>query len=244
MSKAQFDPRTVAREIPGLFDAVFPQLTPGVVAHLNREAAFVKIPAIEAAVLSAATLAPAMLAELAFAVAERKLSGVAEDWDQSLQLAVRRQRRYYDFVAPLSLSESDRFAAASLASNLVDMVSEFVGASEATTLAPWIPGFQWISSGVGDLAAGQVLIEVKFSSRGFSSADYRQVVVYWLLAYMASQESDSFVWKEFVLLNPKRGVSVRVKFSTVLDIISAGRSLLEVTQVFRTLVSTRGEKPV
>lgn len=34
----QFDPRTVARDIPGVFDEVFPQLTPGVVAYLNKSA--------------------------------------------------------------------------------------------------------------------------------------------------------------------------------------------------------------
>ena len=32
---AQVDPRTVARDIPGILKEVFPQLTPGIVAHFN-----------------------------------------------------------------------------------------------------------------------------------------------------------------------------------------------------------------
>jgi hypothetical protein len=31
------DPRTVARDIPGVLDALFPHLIPGVVAHFNRK---------------------------------------------------------------------------------------------------------------------------------------------------------------------------------------------------------------
>lgn len=34
----QIDPRTVAREIPGVLNEVFPQLTPGIVAHFNASA--------------------------------------------------------------------------------------------------------------------------------------------------------------------------------------------------------------
>ncbi|WP_157768585.1 hypothetical protein [Burkholderia ambifaria] len=34
----QIDPRSVAREIPGIFDEVFPQLTPGIVSHFNSNA--------------------------------------------------------------------------------------------------------------------------------------------------------------------------------------------------------------
>lgn len=240
MAKAQFDPRTVAREIPGLFDAVFPQLTPGVVAHLNRESAFVEWPTVNPALLDASLLNAAMLSELSFAVGERRLFDERDDWDQSLKIAVDRQRRHYDAVIPTALSDADKCAADGLANNLVNMarlVSESV--NEEITLAPKIPGFQWISTGVGDLAAGPILIEVKFGSRGFSSADYRQVVIYWLLSQLASQESDSPVWTEFVLLNPKRGISVRVKYSTLLRLISAGRSSLEVGQVFCSLVATR-----
>ena len=34
----QIDPRTVARNIPGIFDEIFPQLTPGIVMHFNLQA--------------------------------------------------------------------------------------------------------------------------------------------------------------------------------------------------------------
>jgi hypothetical protein len=30
------DPRTIARNVSGIFDAIFPQLAPAIVAHFNR----------------------------------------------------------------------------------------------------------------------------------------------------------------------------------------------------------------
>lgn len=38
---------------------------------------------------------------------------------------------------------------------------------------------------------GDKLIEVKCSGRNFGSADYRQILMYWLLSYMASIEKDT-----------------------------------------------------
>lgn len=32
------DPRTIAREIPGIFEVIFPQLTTGVVSYFNKKA--------------------------------------------------------------------------------------------------------------------------------------------------------------------------------------------------------------
>jgi hypothetical protein len=239
----QFDPRTVAREIPGIFDNVFPQLTPGVVAHFNRDAVYVEVDAIDGSLLDASGLQAAMLAELSFALAEARVSGVAEDWDKSLSSAVERQRRHYDAVIPEIVSDADKAAATALADNLVAMVEEMArDIGDATRLAPRVPGFQWIATGVGDLSIGPVLLEAKFGSRNFSSADYRQVVIYWLLQYLSSLETDSVGWTDFVLLNPRLGRSVRVRFGPFLDLIGGGRTMVEVAQVFSSLVSSRGEK--
>jgi hypothetical protein len=239
----QFDPRTVARDIPGVFDAIFPQLTPGVVAHFNREAAYKEIEPIDSSLIAASGLQAAMLAELSFALAEAELLGKREDWDSCLHSAVGRQRRYYDAVIPAVLTDEDKDAASALARNLVIMVEQMAAdIGRAHRLAPRIPGFQWIATGAGDLAIGSVLLEVKFGSRKFSSADYRQVVIYWLLMYLNSLETDSPVWSEFVLLNPRLGRSVRVKIGSFLSLISGGRAMIEIAQSFETLVSTRGEK--
>jgi hypothetical protein len=239
----QFDPRTVAREIPGIFDAVFPQLTPGLVAHFNREAAYIEIEPIDDALLEASDLQAAMLSELSFALAEARLSGESEDWAACLDKAVERQRRHYDAVIPLALSSGDKTAATTLAQRLIAMVEQMAADVGALPLrAPRIPGFQWISTGVGDLSIGPVLLEVKFGSRRFSSADYRQVVIYWLLTYLSSIENDSSVWTDFVLLNPRLGRSVHVRYAPFLNLIGGGRTTVEIAQAFQVLISSRGEK--
>lgn len=243
MSRMQFDPRTVAREIPGLFDAVFPQLTPGVVAHFNREASYVEIEPIDDALLDASGLQAAMLSELSFALAEARLSGESQDWGACLDKAAERQRRHYDAVIPLALSDGDKAAANAMAQSLIAMVEEMAADfGGRPRCAPRIPGFQWIATGVGDLSIGPALLEVKFGSRRFSSADYRQLVIYWLLRYLSSLESDSSVWTDFILVNPRLGRSVHVRYEPFLNLIGGGRTMVEIAQVFGVLISSRGEK--
>lgn len=239
----QFDPRTVARDIPGIFDVVFPQLTPGVVAHFNREASYIEATPVDSALLHASTLQAAMLAELGFVMAERQLLGELRDWDLGLQTAVDRQKRHYDAVIPAALTLEDKAAALALAESLGEMIqaiSDDIGC--APNLGPSVPGFEWIATGVGDFEVGSSLIEVKFGSRNFSSADYRQVVIYWLLGYLHSLEASSPVWKEFILLNPRLGRSVRVDFKPFVSFISAGRTTVEIAQVFAELIGTRSGK--
>lgn len=243
MSRMQFDPRTVARDIPGIFDTVFPQLTPGVVAHFNRSSEYVVVDPVDYSTFHSSSLQAAMLSELAFALGERRLSGQDEDWGASLTAAANRQRKHFDAAVPESLTAGDMIAADALAGNLVEMVRQMSeDISGSPLLAPKIPGFQWIASGVGDLAIGSVLIEVKFGARRFSAADYRQVVIYWLLTQLRSLESDSINWTDFVLVNPRLGQSVRVRFSIFVNMISSGRTIVEVAQVFSELVASRGEK--
>ena len=243
MSKMQFDPRTVARDIPGIFDVVFPQLTPGLVAHFNRNATYVETEPVDSSLIDSSRLQAAMLSELGFALAERKLIGGAEDWDVCLRSAVERQKRHYDAVIPDSLTDDDKAAASALAENLVAMIQKMtLDLGGVPRLAPRVPGFEWIATGVGDIAINSTLVEVKFGSRRFSSADYRQVVVYWLLNHLNSLEDASQNWVEFVLLNPKLGWSVRVKFGTFLNMISSGRTTVEMAQVFASLISTRCDK--
>lgn len=239
----QFDPRTVARDIPGIFNVVFPQLTPGVVAHFNRSAEYIVVDPVNSSVLDSSELQAAMLSELAFALSERRLVGEVEDWDQCLISAVNRQRRHFDAKIPESLTQHDKAAASALSENLVEMARKMeadIGGD--VLLAPKIPGFQWIATGVGDLAIGPVLLEVKFGARSFSAADYRQVVVYWLLNQLRSIESASSNWTDFVLLNPRLGQSVRVNFRVLVNMISSGRTTVEIAQVFSELVATRCEK--
>ena len=86
----QADPRTVARDIPGIFDEMFPQLTPGIVAHFNSHADVVKVESIAPATLLASKLQRAMLFELGFSAGEALIEHGAIDWENCLKTAVDR----------------------------------------------------------------------------------------------------------------------------------------------------------
>ena len=59
-----------------------------------------------------------------------------------------------------------------MARNLIAMLDSFKeqAGQQEVVVAPPIPGYQWIASGVGDFSIGACLVEVKCTSRNFSSA--------------------------------------------------------------------------
>lgn len=237
------DPRTVARDIPGVLDALFPHLIPGVVAHFNRkgraENACTPVPP---EVIAASALQHAMLFELAVAAAEQILKiGGTPDWDTCLAIAVERQRRHFDARVPAALSEPDKSAASAVAHNLVTILNQLQreAANEALIHPPNIPGYQWIASGVGDFSIGARLIEVKCTSKPFSSSDYRQIVMYWLLGYAASLESGAQEWREGILVNPRLNFMVQLSFDEIIDVIGAGRSKVDLLEIFSSMVGDR-----
>lgn len=70
------DPRTVARDIPGISEILFPGLVPGIVAGLNQTWLELEdIEAVSKVELSKMSLSPAMLYEIACARAEFLLRG-------------------------------------------------------------------------------------------------------------------------------------------------------------------------
>jgi hypothetical protein len=184
-----------------------------------------------------------MLFELAFAVGEKMLEGKTIDWDECLQIAAMRQRRHFDAKIPQKIFQPDLQIAELVGRNMALMVSELATRrSRPIVLAPPIPGFQWISSGHGDAAAGSTLIEIKCSGKNFSAPDYRQIVMYWLLSFAASVEGNGSEWSEGILLNPRSAHYVILKFDDFLQIISAGRTKVEILQLFSSMVGTRDVK--
>jgi hypothetical protein len=234
------DPRTIARNIPGIFDVLFPQLTPGVVAHFNRESrAVANCKSVSTELVAKSTLQRAMLFEIAVAVAEQLLAGSQEiDWGIGLNLAVSRQKRHFDAKLPDSLSAADKMVAQTVARNLVAMLNHIQGTVVNPTLvrSPNIPGYQWIASGVGDFSVGTRLIEVKCTNKHFSSADYRQLVMYWLLGYASSVENGTPDWADGILINPRLNYVVQLPFNQILGVISAGRSKVDLLAIFSSLV--------
>jgi hypothetical protein len=237
------DPRTVARDIPGIFDALFPQLAPGVVAHFNRKSyAAADCEPIPPELVAASSLQRAMLFEVAIAAGEQLIAGNDQiDWDICLRVAVDRQRRHFDAKLPDVLSAADKIAAQWVARNLVTMLNQIkaAGGDEVLVRSPNIPGYQWIASGVGDFSVGTRLIEVKCTNRHFSSSDYRQIVMYWLLGYASSVENGTPEWSEGILINPRLNYIVKLPFDEIISVIGAGRSKVEILELFSSMVGDR-----
>lgn len=238
--KPTFDPRTVAREIPGLFESIFPQLTPGVVLAFNRDAQISGCEAIPADIIAACSLQPAMLFEIGFALGEMLASNGIADWQIGVDKAIWRQRRHFDARIPESIPAPDREVAERVGINIAFMLRELEADRHGPIeISPKVPGFEWISSGNGDFAIGHSLIEIKCAARNFSAADYRQLTMYWLLSYASAIESNNADWSEGVLANPRTGRMVMFEFDEFLSVIGAGRTKADMLAQFFSMVSTR-----
>jgi hypothetical protein len=79
----------------------------------------------------------------------------------------------------------------------------------------------------------------KRTNRRFSSADYRQVIVYWMLGYAASVESGTPEWEEGILLNPRLNLVLSLSFDEIIAVTAAGRSKVELLQLFSSMVGDR-----
>jgi hypothetical protein len=105
--------------------------------------------------------------------------------------------------------------------------------------SPEIPGYRWIASGAGDFSIGSWLIEVKCTNKPFSSSDYRQIVMYWLLGFAASIESGSPEWRQGLLVNPRSNFVVQLPFDEIIDVTSAGESKVDLLEMFSSMVGNR-----
>jgi hypothetical protein len=240
------DPRTVARDIPSTVDALFPQLSPGVVMHLNNSARSVLLcDAVSEELVDASKLQHAMLFELAFAVGEQTLvdADTATDWQKAIDSAVRRQRRHFDAKLPDKISEADKAIAEHVGNNMAWMLED-VAEGDRITCSPHIPGYQWVASGNGDFSAGSKLIEVKCVGKRFGSSDYRQVLIYWLLSFAASIEGRGDEWETGVLLNPRRNEIVEIRFDELIAAVAAGRSKVDVLELFAWLVGDHSARAI
>ncbi|MGJ4921643.1 hypothetical protein ACQR10_28965 [Bradyrhizobium sp. HKCCYLRH2060] len=237
------DPRTIAREIPGLFDALFPQLAQGVVAGLNRRAVSLDdCLEVPQELVDATKIQRAMLFEVAVAAAEQLIEGSqAVDWGGCLLTAVARQREHFDAKLPEELSAVEKEVSLKVAENLVAILKHVRLSSGGFDLvrAPAIPGYQWVASGVGDFSVGSALIEVKCTNKRFSASDYRQILTYWLLSYCAALESGAVEWTLGFLVNPRLNLIVRFSFDEIISIVAAGKSKIDLVELFSSLLEDR-----
>jgi len=234
-----YDPRTIARDVAGVIESVFPQLVPGMVLHFNRTQSYSTkgCKPVPTELIARTSLQQAMVFEVGIAVGESLLAGEPNlDWNKCLLKAADRQRRYYDAEVPDHLESVDKEIASLVGNNLFATLSELsVAEGSAITVQPRIAGYRWIASGAGDFATRGSIIEVKCSSKRFSTADYRQILIYWLLAYIESLEKDLRPWTTGILLNPRLNFSVKLNFSEFIPLVALGRSSIEIVESFAAI---------
>lgn len=234
------DPRTVARDIPGVLDVLFPRLTGGLVSRLNKDMfSFHGLKPVSDETVEESKLQKAMLFELSMVRAERILAtGEELSWHECLQIAAERQSRHYDAKIPDKLEQCDLDVAGHTAHNLVVMLTSVKNQNPTKILeqSPIIPGFGWIASGIGDFSIGATLIEVKNTDRNFISGDFKQVLMYWMLKYAKAIEDRTEIWSNFLLLNPRRNAALLVKFDYLLRSASSDSNRIELLELLSTLV--------
>jgi hypothetical protein len=233
------DPRTVARDIPGVLDVLFPRLTGGLVNALNATMfSFPGISPIPNEMIEKSRLQKAMMFELSMARAESELRGEMASWEACLAIASKRQQRHFDARIPDRLEPDDILVADHAVRNLVAMLHSVQAQrhSAVLELAPLIPGLGWVASGNGDFAIGSTLIEVKHTARNFGAGDFRQVLMYWLLRYARTVEGDGDMWSDVLLLNPRRNAALLVNYDHLLRSASASSNRVELVELLRSAV--------
>lgn len=146
MKNTLHDPRTVARNVPGLCEIVFPQLTTGVVVHLNQSRTLLSTLPLSQVLIESSTLQNAMLFELGIACAESVLATGSLKWEDAKASALSRQRRYFDAEIPAEIAQPDRLISERIAQNLISTLSEVAGGKKVE-IGQKIPGLGWISPG-------------------------------------------------------------------------------------------------
>ena len=101
-----------------------------------------------------------------------------------------------------------------------------------------------MTSTEGNFSVGAKLIEVKCTNRKFGVADYRQILMYWLLGYAASVEHDVREWSSAILLNPRLNHMMEFTFDEFIGLMAAGRSKVELLEMFSFVVGEYGLKAV
>lgn len=236
------DPRTVARDIPGISEILFPGLVPGVVAYLNRTSIKInKVEEISKKILGNVSLNAAMLYEIAYVIAEKRLDNRIVTNDECIELAIKRQSRFFDAVKPDFISSEDIKAIESVADNLVISMKTLAGHSPIE-IAPRIAGLEWVASSEGDFAFQDTLVEVKCSGHFFSANDYRQLLIYWLLQITYVLETNTSTWKRGILLNPRLNKVVSFEFEVLHKLVAGGRDVIETVELFQSVISSARSK--
>lgn len=236
------DPRTVARDIPGFSNILFPGLVPGLVTGLNRTQFELKnINKVPLSVTSKISMNPAMLYEIAYARAEIILRGNVPVEGEYVKKAIKRQSRYFDAIKPKIITSDEKILITLVSDNLVNGLSE-LSSNTPLIISPPISGLEWISSSYGDFSFKTTLVEVKCTGKNFGANDYRQILLYWLLNYTKCLRTDDFSWEVGILFNPRQNSTVIVNFDELHRLVSGGRNIIETIELLQSVVLSARSK--
>lgn len=241
------DPRTISREIPGIFEIIFPHLNRGTVGYFNSKIEHLsELEALPDDYLKVSQIQHAMLFEIALARSEQTLKQLPDDWDKIFQIAINRQKRHFDAQPVDKLSSNDVKIVNWASDNLVKMLkyAQSIYPDHKLIYSPRVVGYQWIASGEGDFSLGNNLIEVKCTDRNFGSADYRQILMYWLLSYAFSIERNTGEWERIILINPRKNNFLNLSFNEIIEVTSAGKSKVEIIELFHSIVGDLATKEI
>lgn len=239
------DPRSVARDVPGLFEIVFPGLTPGLVAHLNATSCAWEGEAVDDEEVRRCKLGPSLLFEVSCVRADRLFEKDidADNPESCLAEAWRRQSRFYDARYVDVIDHHDWSVACEVGNSLHGALAGACRSrGQPIVVRPVVMGCQWIASSCGDYSIGDCIVEVKCVVGNFSGADYRQVLIYWMLSLIADVEGRGKVWKQAVLLNPRRRLMVDLDLPSFLTVVGRGASHIEMMQRFLSVVGERSPR--
>ena len=244
MNNRVIDARTLARDVPGLFEIVFPGLTPGLVAHYNSTRYFIGNDPINDEEVRRADINAALLFEIACVRTDRSLLDIEfENPEACLEEAWHRQSKFYDARHVSSIGNHEWNLASRVSDSLLSFLRQQSRQSESKiSSAPLIHGYQWIGNSRGDYSIGNRIIEVKCSAGNFSGADYRQVLIYWMLSLISEIEGQGTAWKEASLINPRRCVAVDLDLENFLVVAGRGASKVEMVQRFASVIGERANK--
>lgn len=236
------DPRSVARDVPGLFEIVFPGLTPGLVAHLNATSCSLEGNAVDDEEVRRCKLGAALLFEISCVRVDRlfERDEGADNPQSCLAEAWRRQSRFYDARYVDFIDDHDWTIAREVGNSLhAALIDACRSRGQPLVVRPLVMGCQWISGSCGDYAIGDCIVEVKCIVGNFSGADYRQVLIYWMLSLIADVEGRGEVWKQAVLINPRRKLVVDLDLQNFLTVVGRGATHIEMMQRFLSVVGER-----
>ncbi len=251
------DLREFSRNFGGLLNEIFPLMNSGFINGFNEkyEIGLNFLDDISVSLMQETNIMEAFLFEFCLVFCEARISDNTLDlrrkfsslWAQT----ILKQKKYYDChikkSSALSSSELDAIVnvAHKILNNFLIMKEKLTRLQTENNLdiviSPVIPGFGTLDPSYADYSIGETLIEVKCTKSKFSTADYNQVFIYWLLSTMWNVlvDNKALLYKNFSLVNLRRGELIYINGFDFAYIVSGGKNFQSIIQMFSNILNRK-----